>query len=287
MVPLRHQLTTGDQVEIITQANHKPSKDWLGFVVSSRARSRITSCIRESERARAVALGRELMDREFRKHNLTLNGVLKEGKLDAVLAALSFKEPDSLLAAVTYGKISPRLVVNRILPKPEAVAPNKPGFLERSFSRFRKRSHDGIKVHGVDDVLVRFAKCCNPLPGDAITGYISRGRGVSVHLANCPQLTQVEPERRVEVEWDVPEGQVRPVRVQVEGGDRSGVLADLAVVLKQRGINILEAEAHTTEDHRGVVTFLIQVHDAEQLKLVLTDLKRVKGVNSVLRLGLI
>ncbi len=286
MVPLRHELATGDQVEILTQANHRPSKDWLGFVASSRARSKITSFIRESERTKAVALGRELMDRELRKHSLTLNGIIKEGKLEPVLAALSFKEADLLLAAVAYGKVSPRLVINRVLPRPEE-EPKKPGFLERSLSRFRKRPSGGIKVRGVDDVLVRFAKCCNPLPGDPISGYISRGRGVSVHLASCPQLAQVEPERRVEVEWDVPEDHLRPVRIQVESGDRSGILADLAGALKQRGINILEAEVHTTENHRGIATFLIQVHDAGQLKLVLGDLKRIKGVNSAKRLGLV
>ncbi len=286
MVPLRHELKTGDQVEIITQTSHTPSKDWLGFVVSSRARSKIAAFVRESERAKAVALGRELMDREFRKHSLTLAGAIKEGKLEPVLAAFSFKDMDKLLSAVAYGKLSPRQVANRVLPRPPESEQKKPGFLERSLSKFRKRPSDGIKVRGVDDILVRFAKCCNPLPGDPISGYISRGRGVSVHLAGCPHLAQVEPERRVDVEWDVPENQVRPVRIQVQSDDRAGVLADLAGALKHRGINILEAEVHVTSDQRGVATFMIQVHDAQQLKEVLTELKRVKGVQTVQRLML-
>ncbi|MFH1033268.1 MAG: TGS domain-containing protein, partial [Pseudomonadota bacterium] len=283
MVPLRHQLTTGDQVEIITQANQTPSKDWLKFVVSSRARTKIRSYIRESERDRAVSLGKELLDRELRKHNLSLNQVVREGKLEPVLGDFSFKDADHLLAAISYGKVSPRLVANRILPRPEKE--ERPSFFERSLGRLRRRPQEGIKVKGVDDVLVRLAKCCNPLPGERIAGYITRGRGVSVHQANCPHLAQVEPERRVEVEWDVSQDQVRPVRIRVESGDRAGILADLASALKQRDINILEAEVHV-EDHKGVATFLIQVHDTTQLKQILAELKRVKGVHAVQRLGL-
>ncbi|MBI4797169.1 MAG: bifunctional (p)ppGpp synthetase/guanosine-3',5'-bis(diphosphate) 3'-pyrophosphohydrolase [Desulfarculus sp.] len=284
MVPLRHELSTGDQVEIITQSNHVPSKDWLKFVVSSRARSKVRSFVRESERSRAVSLGKELLDRELRKQNLTLNQIVREGKLDPVVSDFSFKDADHLLAAISYGKISPRQVVNRVAPRPEKEE-RKPGLLARSLERLRKKPHEGIKVKGVDDVLVRFAKCCNPLPGDAIGGYITRGRGVSVHEAGCPHLARVEPERRVEVEWDVPEDQVRPVRIRVESGDRAGVLADLAGALKVRDINILEAEVRV-EDHKGLATFLIQVHSAEQLRQVVAELKKVKGVHSVRRLGL-
>ncbi|MFH1035576.1 MAG: bifunctional (p)ppGpp synthetase/guanosine-3',5'-bis(diphosphate) 3'-pyrophosphohydrolase [Pseudomonadota bacterium] len=284
MVPLRHELSTGDQVEVLTQANHNPSKDWLKFVVSSRARSKIRSYVRESERERAVSLGKELLDRELRKQNLTLNQMLREGKLEPVAGDFSFKDIDHLLAAISYGKISPRQVVNRVAPRPEKEE-RKPGLLARSLERLRKRPHEGIKVKGVDDVLVRFAKCCNPLPGDAIAGYITRGRGVSVHEAGCLHLARVEPERRVDVEWDVPEDQVRPVRIRVESGDRAGVLADLAGALKSRDVNILEAEVRV-EDHKGVATFLIQVHTAAQLRQILAELKRVKGVHSVQRQGL-
>jgi GTP pyrophosphokinase len=284
MVPLRHELNTGDQVEVLTQANHNPSKDWLKFVVSSRARSKIRSFVRESESSRAVSLGKELLDRELRKQNLTLNQMVREGKLETVAGEFSFKDIDHLLAAISYGKISPRQVVNRVAPRPDKDE-RKPGLLARSLERLRKRPHEGIKVKGVDDVLVRFAKCCNPLPGDAIAGYITRGRGVSVHEAHCPHLGRVEPERRVDVEWDVPEDQVRPVRIRVESGDRAGVLADLAGALKARDVNILEAEVRV-EDQKGVATFVIQVHTAEQLRQILADLKRVKGVHTVTRQGL-
>ncbi|MCA1906455.1 MAG: bifunctional (p)ppGpp synthetase/guanosine-3',5'-bis(diphosphate) 3'-pyrophosphohydrolase [Desulfarculus sp.] len=279
MVPLRHELATGDQVEVITQANHVPSKDWLKFVVSGRARSKIRAFIRDQERDRAVSLGRELLDRELRKHNLTLNGVTKDGRLDPVLSDFSFKDLDHLLAAIAYGKVSPRLVTNRVLPKP-AEPERKPGLLERSLARLRsKRPINGIKVRGEEDVLIRFAKCCGPLRGDPIAGFITRGRGVSVHHADCPALASVDPARWVEVEWDFDHEDLRPVRIRVDSKDRHGLLADLAQALKQRNINITDAEAHG-----GVTTFTIQVRDAKQLGEVLGDLRRVKGVHSVRRL---
>ncbi len=287
MVPLRTELKTGDQVEILTGKNASPSADWLDFVKSSRARSKIRAFIRESERSRAVVLGRELMDKELRKRNLTLKAVLKQGKLNPVARELSFQDVDLLLAAVAYGKVSPRHVVNRILPRPEPEEKRKrPGLLERSLDRLRKRPHEGVKVKGVDGVLVRYAKCCNPLPGDPVVGYITRGRGVTVHHAKCPRLDQVDPERRVELEWDVGEDHLQPARVQVLTADHVGILADLAGVMKKNSINILEATTRTTEEHQGVADFVIQVRDAQQLRKVLGDLKRVKGVTSVKRLGL-
>jgi GTP pyrophosphokinase len=285
MVPLRTKLNTGDQVEILTQKNHKPSKDWLKFAVSSRARSKIRAYIRESERSKAVALGRDLLDRELRKQNLTLHAVLREGKLGEVSQDFSFHDTDHLLAAVAYGKISPRLVVNRISPPPDQVQ-KRPGIWERSISRLRKRAPEGIKVKGVEDILVRLAKCCNPLPGDPIVGYITRGRGVSVHNARCPHLAQVDTERRVEVEWEIDENLLHPVRIKVQSGGRPGTLADVAGVLKQNDINILEADVRTTEERRGISSFLIQVHDTRQLAKVLREIKRIKGVQFVVREGI-
>lgn len=135
-------------------------------------------------------------------------------------------------------------------------------------------------------MLVRFAKCCNPLPGDPVAGYITRGRGVSVHNANCPHLERVDTERRVEVEWDVPDDQVLPVRIGMVSGGRPGLLADVAGVLKQQKVNILEADVRTTEDRHGVSSFLIQVHDTKQLQNVLKEIKKIKGVQSVKRMGL-
>ncbi len=284
MVPLKTELKTGDQVEIVTQANHKPSKDWLGLVASGRARSKIRSYIRESERARAVSLGSDILDKELRKRKLTLNAVLRDHKLDPLMTELSFTDTDHLLAAVAYGKLSPRHIVNKLLPRPEE-AEEKPGIIERSVRRLRRKpAPGGIKVKGLDDILVRMAKCCNPLPGDKVVGYITRGRGVTVHRADCSHIERVDPERRVEVEWDLEADEVRPVRVQVLSSDRAGVLADLAGIMKKQEINILEAEIKTTEDNKGIATFTIQVHDAKQLNRVLREIGKLKETLSVRRM---
>lgn len=285
MVSLRTELKTGDQVSVNTNAKHQPSKDWLSFVKTNRARSKIRAFIRKEERDRAVALGHDLMERELRKRGTTYNAAIKDGRLKKIAEEYSFTETDSLLASVAYGKLSAKQVANRVVPKEESET-QKPGFIERSIGRLRKRTHDGIKVKGVDDILVRFAGCCNPLPGDPILGFITRGRGVTIHRADCPHLDQVDPERRVDVEWEVAEDQVRPVRITVDSIDRAGILADVAQVLKMRGVNILEAEVKAQpEKQRGLANFLIQVHDTSQLHHVFADIKKIKGVYSVRRLG--
>ena len=285
MVPLKSELQTGDQVEIVTQKNHKPSKDWLGFVASGRARSKIRSYIRESERSRSVSLGSEILDKELRKNKLTLASVLKDGKLATVMAELSIQDQEHLLAAVAYGKVSPRHIINKILPRPDQDDQEKPGLIERSLKRLRRRpAPEGIKVKGLDDILVRFAKCCNPLPGDEVSGYITRGRGVTIHRADCSHVRDMDPERRVEVEWDLSKEEVRPVRIQVISSDRAGILADMAGVMKKHEINILEAEVKTTEDLTGVATFTIQVHDAKQLHRVLKDISGLRDILSVRRM---
>ncbi|MCB2187255.1 MAG: TGS domain-containing protein, partial [Deltaproteobacteria bacterium] len=284
MVSLRTELKTGDQVEVLTSPNHSPSKDWLGFVVTSRARSKVRAHIRQEERDRALALGRDLLERELRRHQLTLNSAQKQGKLEPVMKDLSFSDVEALILAVAYGKLSARQVVNRLLPRP--AAPPKPeSFWGRSLRRLRKKPSSGIKVKGVDEVMVRVAKCCSPLPGEPVVGYITRGRGVTVHAKGCPALDQVEPERRVEVEWEAAEGQVRPVAIRVVSNDRTGQLADLSQVLKQRKINILEAEVKTTENFQGVATFMVEVADSQELDHLLKEFRKVKGVVSVSRQG--
>jgi GTP pyrophosphokinase len=190
------------------------------------------------------------------------------------------------LAAVAYGKISPRLIANRIQPQEAEEGKGAGGLIKRSLGRLKRRPTEGVKVKGVDDVLVRYAKCCNPLPGDAVVGFITRGRGVTVHNRNCPSVKSVDPERLIELEWDVPENQLWQARILVETDGHTGVLADLTSVLKKREIAVLEADIKTMEDRRGISEFLIEVHDAKQLKQILSDLKNIKGVQAVRRQGI-
>ena len=285
MVPLRHELKTGDQVEVMTQNSHTPSKDWLKFAASNRARAKLRAYFRDQERERSVSMGRDLLDRELKKRSLNLNTVIREGKLEQLASDFSFKDIDRLLAAVAYGKISPKLIANRIQPQAEEEK-GAGGIIKRSLGRLKRRPTAGVRVKGVDDVLVRYGKCCNPLPGDAVVGFITRGRGVTVHNRNCPSLASVDPERLVDLQWDVPENQLWQTRILVETDGHTGVLADLASVLKKREIAILEADVRTLEDRRGLSEFVIEVHDAKQLKRVLSDLKNIKGVQAVRRQGI-
>ena len=281
MVPLRTRLHTGDQVEIVTQKTHHPSKDWLKFVATGRARSKIRSYVRESERSRAVSLGKDMLDKELRKKGHTYNEVLKDGSLARVMAEFSYKDTDHLVATVAYGKLSARQVINRIFKEEEPE--KKPGLLERSLSRLRKRPQDGVKVLGIDDMLVRFAKCCNPLPGDPIKGFITRGKGVTVHTTSCQRLEEVDPDRLLEVEWAVEDDLVMPARIQVISNGRPGTLADVAGVLKAQNINILEAEIKTNEKNQGLSRFTLQVHDTTQLTRILKSIQKVPGVLKVNR----
>ncbi|MDR1397954.1 MAG: bifunctional (p)ppGpp synthetase/guanosine-3',5'-bis(diphosphate) 3'-pyrophosphohydrolase [Desulfarculales bacterium] len=285
IVPLRHELNTGDQVEIITNPQAKPNKDWLKMVVSGRARSRISAFVREDERGKSYHLGREILDREMRKHSLSLNGVTKDGRLNAVLEEFNFKDLDQLSAAVAYAKISPRMVVARLLPKDEEKNEETPKDLAPPGSG-KARGSGAIKVRGVEDVLTRFARCCTPLPGEAITGFITRGRGISVHRSDCPILLGVEHERLLEVQWDDSVPTLRPVKLQMEVANYAGVFADIAQALKTKSVNIEKISTNKVSSGITVVSLVLDIKDSEQLKHVLADMRNIKGVVSASRASL-
>ncbi|MFH0810443.1 MAG: bifunctional (p)ppGpp synthetase/guanosine-3',5'-bis(diphosphate) 3'-pyrophosphohydrolase [Pseudomonadota bacterium] len=286
LVPLKTELRNGDTVEIITAANHVPSKDWLKFVKTSKARNRIRQWIKTEERVRSVALGREIAEREFRKYRQNFAKLLRSGRLDEVAKEFSLPNADELQAAIGYGKLSVVQVLGKIVPREDLE--KKPA--ESAVSKLVKkvighRISDGIQVKGVDDVLVRFSRCCNPLPGDPIVGYITRGRGVSVHVANCSNILTTDSERRVDVSWDNGPTIPHPVRIQVLSLDRRGALAEISNILTTNEANILEAECHTTVDKKGVCNFMIEVSDTKHLQRVMASLRRLAAVVVVKRLN--
>jgi len=287
LVPLRHELQTGDVVEIITQADHKPSRDWLKFVKTSRARTKIRQWIKQEERTRSLALGRDLCEKEFRRHGLNMGKLLKGEKMEEVLTEFGFQDLDDLIAAVGYGKISPRSVVGKFLPEPppsseepeESVAPRLTPL------RGKKRSfRSGVRVQGVTDLLVHFARCCQPLPGDDILGFITRGRGVTVHAKDCPNLELVDPDRLIEVEWDLDHKASHPVRVRVVCADRKGLLASITHTFSQADINITDAQVQTLPDKKAVCTFGVEVHDLGHLERALKAIRRIQDVMEARRI---
>jgi GTP pyrophosphokinase len=289
LVPLRYKLKNGDTVEILTSPNAHPSKDWLGFVKTSRAQARIRQFIRQAEHRRSLEIGRDIAEREFRRFGVTLNKLQKSGELEKAAQALGYRIGDDLLAAIGYGKVVPGQVLQHVLPADKLAsdpAPAEPAPTSRLTEIFRKvarRPVGGVRINGIDDVLVRFGRCCNPVPGDSIVGYITRGRGVTVHTAACDKIIGIDSERRVDVAWDVKGDFKRQISIRVITTDRPGILAKISQTFSEAGLNISQASCRTTPGERAVNDFEVTVGDLKQLNSVIRTLQRIEGVQSVER----
>ncbi len=284
MVPLSHELSTGDIVEIFTTKHHHPSKDWLKFVRSVKARTRIRQWIKTQEMGRSLSLGREMCEKEFRKHKLNFNNLLKSEEMDASVAFFGLKTVDDLIASVGYGKITPLQVLRRFAARTEEEEGNR-SLLDKIISRVRrKKPRVGVIVRGVDDILVRFGKCCQPVPGDPIVGYITRGAGVTVHRTSCLNALKMSPERQIEVQWSDDIRESYPVRIRISSIDRVGLLADVASNISKLGANILSVNTKTYEDNTVDSLFTLTVENTAHLKRVVSALAKVKQVQGVKRI---
>jgi GTP pyrophosphokinase len=285
IVPLNHPLQSGEKVEILTASKHAPSKDWLKFVKTSRAKAKIRQWIKTEQREQSIALGRTFCEKDFRKFNLNFGKLLKSGEMVKVATDFSFHEVDDLLAAIGYGKISANQVIGRLVPseKLEKEKTKEETRLARLIKRVTKKPHDAIIVKGIEDVMIRFAGCCNPVPGDSVVGYITRGRGVTIHAADCSSVLSDDSERRVDVEWDLHKDYSHPVRIRVVSSDRKGLLADISISITSNQANIVNAQVTTKED-RAVGTFQIEIRDLKHLRQITRSLEKIKGVLQVKRL---
>jgi GTP pyrophosphokinase len=280
LVPLRYKLKTGDVVEIITSPKQRPSKDWLHFVKTPRARSRIKRFLRDQEREQGLALGKEICEKEFKKHGLNFQVYFNSPKFLEVAKEFSFKSPEDLILAVSYGRISARQIIHHLLPRPE-----KGKSLEIFKETTSSKPSSAIKVKGVDGVLVKIAKCCAPVPGDKIIGYITRGQGVSIHRVDCPNIAQAESDRLIEVNWDTTEDQVYPVKIQVRCKDKVGLLAEITGAIAKAQANIIQAETKTTIDHHALCYFTLEVKDIHHLQEITKALWQIESVEEVKRMG--
>jgi GTP pyrophosphokinase len=267
MVPLRYLLRNGDIIDIITSATQRPSKDWLKFVVTSRAQTKIRSHLRKEQRERSRRLGRDLLAKALRNQHRSLAVAEKEKLLDKLSPAVA--------AAAVYPQLQSD--VSMEMPVVEDEAPAQP-------RRESKRSVGGVRVQGEADIVVRFAKCCSPVPGDAIVAFISRGRGVIVHTRQCEKAFNLDPARSVEVSWDEETRLLRPVAVEVISEDKPGILAALSKCFLEHSVNIAQAKCRTTEDNRGLNTFQVTVSHVDQLNKVLRTIRGIDGVISAVRL---
>lgn len=288
IVPLRYQMRNGDTVEIITSPNQRPNRDWLKLVRTARARTKIRHFLRQEQRDRALELGRDLLEKALRKYGVSYAKSSKSGDMARAAQELKCSGTEELVFQVGYGKITPSQVVDIVVPEDRrkngksTAEEAQGGPLRRVLDKVtRRRSSSGIKVQGEDDILVRFARCCSPLPGDSIVGFISRGRGVTVHRRDCIKALDTDPERRVDVEWDNKSHTEHSVAIRVLCANRPGLLAHLSQSFSDSGVNITQAHCRAIDDGRAVNTFHANVRDLDQLKEVMRSLTRIKGVYTV------
>jgi GTP pyrophosphokinase len=290
IAPLRQKLKNGDTVEILTSTKQKPSKDWLSYVVTSRAKNKIRTVIRAEQRKRSQEIGREVLEKECKRNRINLNRKWRSGEISKVASTLGYKNPDEMLVALGYGKISTTRIIEQLLPEEERKKlaeiseAERPSKIGQVLKRPHKKSKSGILVQGLDDVMVRFAKCCNPIPGDELIGVITRGRGVTVHTRKCRRVLNADIARQIDIQWDIDHSEVHTVGIKVYCDDRPGLLANVSGVLSEAGININSVNAKGEGEGNAICTFKVSVGSLDQLKGVLKKIERVKGVQKAERL---
>jgi len=288
MVPLRTRLKNGDIVEIVTQTAHKPSRDWLNFVATSRARNKIKHLIHSEEKARATELGRKLFEKEARRYDVNPKTILEGDGFAAILAEFGLTKADDLFSEIGYGKVQPKQVLVKTVPADKLREKAPEGPVTAAVKRVLGTGEEKIKVKGFDDLMVFRARCCNPIRGEKIVGYITRGRGVSVHSATCSNVVNLlyDPERRIDVEWDKgTEGSRYTVKLTMEVEDRQGLLAAVSAKIADINTNIRNMEARTDEGENARIDVTIEISDLKHLEKVIKSLRGVDGVLGVERAG--
>jgi GTP pyrophosphokinase len=286
IVPLRYELHSGDTIEILTGKEKRPHKDWLQFTVTSRAKAKIRQYLRLEEHEKSRAIGYEMLEKASEKYGLNINKILKSDEMQQFVKKASYENSDAILSAIGYGKISPSQIVALFVPHEqliqEEVQKEKESVIGKIVRKLT-RPKGLVKVNGVSDVLISFGKCCNPVPGDSIVGYVTHGRGVSIHVSDCPKVVGMDPARKVEVEWDMSSTATHNVRIKVICVDRPGILAAITDAITSEKVNITGASVHTMEDKTAVNEFDLEIKDLTQLRNVIKALERLKGIISVER----
>ena len=287
MAPLRTRLKNGDIVEITTQAAHRPSRDWLSFVKTSRARNKIRHWLTEQESEKSIELGRKVFEKEARKFKLNPKEVLESDRLKAVLSDYGAAKVEDLLSSLGYGKMSAKQVLARLMPDATGEqAPDESRLTSVVKKMFGIGTDAKLKVTGFDELLIYRAKCCNPIRGEEIIGYITRGKGVAVHSKNCPNVQNLmyDPARKIEVEWAgaTPATEAYAVPLTIVTENRTGMLAEIAAAVADVGSNIVNAEARAA-DGRGLVDLVVEIPDKKHLEKVIASIQRIGGVFDVTR----
>jgi GTP pyrophosphokinase len=288
MVPLRYKLKNGDIVEILTSQGHHPSRDWLALTVTNKARAKIRHFLNTAEKQQALEIGRKHVERELKRYDLTLKKLLVDPtKAEALVRDLGVgTKVEDLFTAVGYGKLSIRQVLGRLLPAEKLEAPppqEKPRPIADAVKRLLRVGDERLKVKGTDDLLIYRAKCCNPIMGEPIVGYITRGKGVSVHSQSCPNVVNLmyDPERRIAVEWERGGEGAYEVRIAVQVEDRPGLLAAITAILAGMNTDIRNAEAKTFDDRTASIDLTLRIQDLKHLEKVVKSIRGLPGVIEV------
>jgi GTP diphosphokinase / guanosine-3',5'-bis(diphosphate) 3'-diphosphatase len=286
IVPLTHHLESGDTVEIITQKNRVPSKDWLDFVATPKAKTKIRNFIRKQQRDKSIVIGRNLFDSACQKFKVALNKTLKNPDFKEYLKNKGFNSPEDLYQSLAYARLSPKEVLNIVYPK-ESNDPNKDGdddnVIKKIFHKISARNKNIILVDNMDDILVVFGKCCSPVRGDSIIGYVTRGRGVAIHRTDCPKMLNIDPERRLHVQWNAKAMQDSLARIAIISEDRKGMLAEITKIISEKNVNITKVLVKTLENGTARISFDLNVKDVPQLRHVMATIESIKYVLKVMR----
>jgi len=285
MVPLRYQLKIGDIVDIITSPKQHPRKNWLEFARTSRAKTKIRQWINSQMKEESISLGKNILEKALPEFHLALPNILKNEQLAAVAKSLSFHSVEDLVAQIGLGKVSSKQIIGRLKPRLGIKEEKPSSIVSKVVDRVKRRkAGGGIKVKGVSNMLVRFANCCHPIPGEKVTGFITRGRGITIHHYKCRHVLNLDPERLVEVSWEPSENDIYLARLKVTSVERKGILADISSILTQKDANIIQADIKTTTDQKGIAHFTIEVENYKQFQDIVGAIKKIKNVLIVERL---
>ncbi|TLY35115.1 MAG: bifunctional (p)ppGpp synthetase/guanosine-3',5'-bis(diphosphate) 3'-pyrophosphohydrolase [Nitrospirae bacterium] len=281
MAPLKYQLRNGDAVEILTSPAQVPHKDWLKFVKTPRAKTKIKHWLRVEEGKRSLELGKRLLERELRRHNLSLGTLLKTARLHEIAEESGLPGPEELMTAIGYGRLSAIHVSNRLAPEGQAAPPSPvQDAPEKAPTKRPAGDEKSVKVKGVDDLMIRLSKCCSPVPGDRIIGYITRGRGLTIHTVDCPNMDALDYDkaRLVEVDWDAAHPGTVPVKITTLTMDRPGMLANISAAITNADANISRAEITTRDDRKAVLDFIVEIQNTAHLDRILKAVESIQGV---------
>ena len=285
IVPLKYELKSGDRVEILTKKDQKPNRDWLHIVKTSTAKQKIRSHLKAEEHERSLAAGRSILDKELSRYKKNLNRLEKSGDLDKVAEKYHYKTVETMLAGIGYGKLSVKYVLEEIVGPEKLESGPVETAIDRLLRPLKRKKTSGIKIQGIDDVLFRMAKCCNPVPGESIAGFVTRGRGITVHAADCPIALDLDEERRVEVEWDLADDhQMVLIPISALVHDQAGILAAITNAIGFLEVNIHEIHSSTLSDSNVEIKLVLEIKDISQLDRVLVEVRKLQGVMETRRL---